>query len=210
MNSHSGLHTRKAYTRLVVAAFCVSIVAGGVVYAASAVEPVPHSDSIGATLSDASITAAVKAKYLGDERLKRADISVTTTNGVVTLTGNAPSMDARAAAEETARSVNGVKSVDNQIEAPSIADKMGAKTKHAAKTTERAVSDSWITTKVKSRLLADSLTKGFAIGVKTVNGVVMLSGSVDTQNAADRAATLAREITGVKSVDASGIVVKAG
>lgn len=210
MNTNSPLNTGKSHVVLAIASLIISLAAWGVVHAADVAEPIPHSDSIGAVIGDTTITAVVKAKYLGDERLKGSEVSVTTTNGVVTLKGTAPSSDVKAAAEEIARSADGVKSVDNQIEAPSLAGKAGAKAMHAARATHQAVSDSWITAKVKSRLLADSLAGGFEISVKTVHGVVALTGNVDTRNAADRAAALAREITGVKSVDASGIIVKSG
>ena len=169
-----------------------------------------HSATAGAAISDTAITAKVKAKYMNDTRLKHSDISVTTANGVVTLTGSAPSAKAKNAAADLASHVKGVKSVDNDIEmaaveAPSTEDKIEAKTKHAANKTERVASDSWITTKVKSALLADSVTKGFEIGVKTTHHVVALSGTVDTQASADHAADVARQIKHVKSVDTSAL-----
>ena len=67
------------------------------------------------------------------------------------------------------------------------------------------VDDSWITTKVKSELLADSMTKGLDINVKTSNGVVALSGTVSNDDAADHVKDIARKVKGVKSVDASGL-----
>jgi len=52
--------------------------------------PTPHSDSVGAAVSDTAITAKVKSSFVGDDRLKGSHIKVVTTNGVVTLTGSAP------------------------------------------------------------------------------------------------------------------------
>ncbi|MBL6752057.1 MAG: BON domain-containing protein [Nevskia sp.] len=169
-------------------------------------QPQPHSDSLGAAVSDTAITAKIKAKYLDDTRLKNADISVTTTNGVVTLGGSAPGAEAKSAAESLAQSVDGVKSVDNQVSTPSVADTVAHKSDHAAKKAKRAVSDTWITTKVKSSLLADSATKGLEISVTTRNGVVALAGKVDTKDSAEHAETLARSVKGVKSVDTSGLI----
>ena len=170
----------------------------------------PQSASVGAAISDTAITAKVKAKYMNDSRLKHSDISVTTVNGVVTLTGSAASAKAKKTAAQLARNVEGVKSVDNDIEmaaveAPSSEDKVEAKTKHAANKTERVVKDSWITTKVKSALLADDVTKGFEISVKTYHHVVSLTGTVDTTASADHAADLAKQVKGVKSVDTSAL-----
>jgi len=75
-------------------------------------EPPPHSDSVGAVISDTAITEEVKARYRGDERLKTSQISVTTTNGVVTLTGMVGNAESKSAAVELAQGVEGVKSVD--------------------------------------------------------------------------------------------------
>jgi hyperosmotically inducible periplasmic protein len=73
------------------------------------------------------------------------------------------------------------------------------------------VNDTWITTKVKADLMATSDVPGTEIDVDTVNGAVSLSGSVDSKAKADKAVAVAKKIKGVKSVDASGLVVsKAG
>lgn len=66
------------------------------------------------------------------------------------------------------------------------------------------VSDTWITTKVKTELLASSEVSGTDIKVETVNGTVKLSGMA-TKAQADKAASIARNIDGVKSVDTSGL-----
>jgi hyperosmotically inducible periplasmic protein len=165
----------------------------------------PHSNSVGAAITDTSITAQVKAKLLGDSRLGKSQISVTTTNGVVTLSGTASSADASKAAESAAQAVDGVKSVDNQIQSPSAADTAASKVDHAAKSTGKAVSDTWITTKVKSQLLTDSAAKQADVSVKTSNGVVALSGTAPSQDVVDHIKDLAQQVHGVKSVDVSGI-----
>ncbi|WP_293775843.1 BON domain-containing protein [uncultured Oxalicibacterium sp.] len=62
------------------------------------------------------------------------------------------------------------------------------------------VDDAMITTKVKTALLADSDIKGLEINVDTSKGVVSLNGAVQNQAQVDRAAKLAGEVDGVKSV----------
>ncbi|HZR37844.1 MAG TPA: BON domain-containing protein [Nevskia sp.] len=178
---------------------------GGVVFAAAGDETTPHSDGLGAAISDTAITAKVKARFLQERRLGKSDISVTTTNGVVTLTGTAPDEDTAGAARDLAAAVDGVKSVDDQIGTPSLADSVAAKTDKAAARTHRFASDSWITTKVKSDLLADNMTKGLDISVRTSNGVVALSGNVGNSDAADHVKGIVSKIRGVKSVDTSGL-----
>ena len=62
------------------------------------------------------------------------------------------------------------------------------------------VDDSVITTKVKALLAEDNFLKSFQISVETEKGTVQLSGSVDSQNAVDKAGEIARSVKGVKSV----------
>jgi hyperosmotically inducible protein len=63
------------------------------------------------------------------------------------------------------------------------------------------VKDSVITTKVKSRLAAEHIKSLGRIHVDTdENGVVWLRGTARSQEAADRAVSVARETEGVKDV----------
>ncbi len=204
------MNNRNLFRTSLIAAGLSACLGGAVAISAAAYadDAQPHSDSIGAAITDTAVTAKVKARLLDDSRLKNAKISVTTTNGAVTLSGSAPTADAASAAKELASAVDGVKSVDDQIATPSLADTVAAKTDKAVKKTGKYASDSWITTKVKSDLLADSVTKGLDISVKTSNGVVALSGMVGSQDAIDHAEDLAKKVKGVKSVDGSGL--KAG
>ena len=68
-------------------------------------------------------------------------------------------------------------------------------------------SDTWITTKVKADLLASPGVSGTSINVETVNGVVSLSGKVDSKTHADEAVAIAKKVKGVKSVNASALTV---
>ncbi len=66
--------------------------------------------------------------------------------------------------------------------------------------TGEVVSDSWITTKVKSDLAVEKDVSAMNISVKTVDGVVTLSGKASSQAEADKAVRVAGQINGVKSV----------
>ena len=72
---------------------------------------------------------------------------------------------------------------------------------------ERVVSDSWITTKVKSEILANSVSKAFKVSVKTKNGAVSLTGKLPSQDAIDLVKMTAEKVKGVKSVDVSGLEI---
>jgi hyperosmotically inducible periplasmic protein len=89
-----------------------------------------------------------------------------------------------------------------------VADQAIAGTSMAAERTGQAASDTWITTKVKSELLADSVAKGFDVSVKTTNGVVALEGTLKDQYAIDHVTQIAAGVERVVSVDASGLTVE--
>lgn len=72
---------------------------------------------------------------------------------------------------------------------------------------DQPVSDTWITTKVKADLLATEDVSGLDIKVDTVNGVVTLSGRVDSQAQITKAVSVARAIKGVSKVDSTGLKV---
>ena len=79
---------------------------------------------------------------------------------------------------------------------------------HAAGDSDQRVDDTWITTKVKSSLLAESDVSGLDINVDTLNGVVTLRGQVDSQAQIDTATRIARDIEGVTDVQTSGLTVR--
>lgn len=176
----------------------LGVAMSGIVFA-DELTPEAHSKSLGAAIDDTVITAKVKANLMHTNGLRHSDIDVTTTNGVVTLEGSATSKEAKSLAESATKSVEGVKSVDNNLKTPTSSKRSDE--------SKRIVSDSWITTKVKSQILADSLSKGFDVNVETMHGVVVLTGSLASQEAINHVKNIAEEVRGVKSVDATGLSV---
>ena len=72
--------------------------------------------------------------------------------------------------------------------------------------TGESMEDSAITAKIKAEILSDPLLKVSQINVSTTNGVVKLSGKVDSQQSIDRAMEIARSVKDVKSVE-NGLVL---
>ncbi len=70
----------------------------------------------------------------------------------------------------------------------------------AGEKTGTYVDDSWITTKVKSDLLAAKDVSSTHISVTTTNGVVTLTGTAATTQESNKAAEIARDVAGVKDV----------
>ena len=69
------------------------------------------------------------------------------------------------------------------------------------------VDDSWITTKVKSKLAAAKGVKASDISVSTTDGAVTLTGTATSKAEKTHAVHIAKGVKGVKKVDASGLTV---
>jgi len=72
--------------------------------------------SAGEAVDDTAITAKVKAALAGDARTKAHQVNVETRDGRVQLSGFVDNSEAKSTAEELARNVDSVKSVDNEID----------------------------------------------------------------------------------------------
>jgi osmotically-inducible protein OsmY len=70
----------------------------------------------------------------------------------------------------------------------------------AAEKAGMAIDDAVITTKVKAEILEHQKLKVFDIHVDTQNGIVQLSGFVDSPATAERAIKAARSVSGVREV----------
>lgn len=66
--------------------------------------------------SDSRIAAEVKAKLTADRFSNLMNIEINCTNGVVTLAGEVPNEETRREAEREARSVDGVRDVNNNLQ----------------------------------------------------------------------------------------------
>ena len=105
-------------------------------------------------------------------------------------------------AEEAGRKIDQTaKQMGNQLEVTK--ESMDKKADRAGDYLE----DAAITARIKTEILAESVLKVFQIDVTTTNGVVTLSGTVDSQLSLDRASEVARNNQGVASVK-NNLVVK--
>lgn len=147
-------------------------------------------NKVGNFMDDSTITAKVKAALVDHESIKSTDISVKTDQKVVTLSGF---VESQAQAEEAVKVAKGVEGVT------SVSDKL-----HVSDSKETSVKgyagDTAITSEVKAKLLADDIVPSRKVKVETTDGVVQLSGTVDSQAQSDRAESIAKAIDGVKSV----------
>jgi hyperosmotically inducible protein len=140
----------------------------------------------GAT-NDSWLTSKTKIALFADDRIKGRDVRVETQNGEVFLRGKVDSEEAKTAADQVAKNVEGVKSVKNdlQVVAPT-----------ARKTVQ--ANDKQITKAVETRLGKDPQLK--KIDVRTDAGVVVLSGEVPNISESAKASEMAHRVDGVKAV----------
>lgn len=89
------------------------------------------------------------------------------------------------------------------------ADKTGDKVESAAEKTGEFLSDSALTAKVKTALIAEDDLKSMRINVDSKHGVVTLTGELPTAAMVTQAETATKGVKGVKEVH-NNLTVKAG
>ena len=147
-------------------------------------------NKVGNFMDDSTITAKVKAALVDHESIKSTDISVKTDQKVVTLSGFVESQAQAEEAVKVAKGVEGVTSVSDKLH---VRDSKDTSVKGYA-------GDTATTSEVKAKLLADDIVPSRKVKVETTDGVVQLSGTVESQAQSDRAESIAKAIDGVKSV----------
>ncbi|QIQ20274.1 division/outer membrane stress-associated lipid-binding lipoprotein [Zophobihabitans entericus] len=144
--------------------------------------------TVGTQVDDTTLDSRVGIKLKDHEsEFQNARIVATSYNGSVLLTGQAADETQIQRAADLTSETDGVVQVYNQIR---LGEKIGAGT---------LTNDAWITTKVKTQLVANSETKARNIKVVTENSEVFLMGIV-TRDEARTAAEVASKVAGVKLV----------
>lgn len=149
----------------------------------------PTERTAGAVVEDQSIKTKVlvNLKKLEPE-LKKANIDAISHNGVVLLVGQVGSESLKARATQiTSDSSSKIKRIHNELE-------VAGKTSLLSRS-----NDSWIATKVRTLMLANSSVPSGQIRVVTENGIVYLMGIL-SQADGDLATDLARNVSGVTRV----------
>ncbi|WP_455234409.1 BON domain-containing protein [Thiogranum longum] len=167
---------------------CVPVVLVG---GAAATASVVHDRrTTGSIVEDEAIEIRIKTALRQDEEIaEQTHINVTSYNGIVLLSGEAPSQSLSTRAGAIARNDKQARRVHNELK---IAAPSSAMTRS---------SDAWITTKVKSSLVGLDI-KGFdpsRIKVVTENGTVYLMGMVYHREA-DAAVAQTQQVKGVQRI----------
>lgn len=142
-------------------------------------------------ISDSLITTKITAKFAKDGILNPLNISVTTDNGTVILSGNVKSQEGFMKIIDIVNNTNGVKKIEtNNL---------------IIKNVNTNLLDAYITAKVetailKAKVLDDSSIPLVGINTSTNNGVVVLDGKVKSLGSATILIKRIANIKGVKKV----------
>ena len=145
---------------------------------------------VGNFMDDSAITAKVKAALVDHKDIKSTDISVKTDKKIVTLSGFVESQAQAELAVTAAKGVEGVSSVSDKLHVRAGADN----------SVSGYAGDTATTSEIKAKLLADDIVPSRKVKVETTEGVVQLSGTVESNAQSERAESIAKAVDGVKSV----------
>jgi len=151
--------------------------------------PVLSDKTAGQIIDDSTIQAEIKAKLVTNDFFGGLNINIETRKGVVQLGGFIDDAATSTKAVSVAESVEGVVDVDNQLHVKEGKASLG-----------QMVDDRVISTTVKGKLAGADLGTGYKVNVDTYNGVVLLTGFVDTAEAKSKAGDLAESTDNVKKV----------
>jgi len=142
---------------------------------------------VGQQLDDKTIATTIDGRLMAEKDMPSRWVSVEVINTVVTMTGFLPTAEHVDRAVYICQTTKGVTQVRNELEVgtPSMGSLM---------------SDSWVTTQVKTRLLGDKSVNGSSFHVETVNGRVYLQGVAISEEEVRSAIEITRTTRGVAAV----------
>ncbi len=143
----------------------------------------------GGMWDDSAITSKIKSELLNDPLTTAFQIDVDTLEGNVFLTGVVETKEESKRAVEIARNVSGVKKITNNLQIGKI-------------TFKQSVDDTFTGSRIKAKLILEPGIRSLNIDVDVHNGVVTLTGIVDTSDQRKRAIEITRRTSGtVRVVD---------
>jgi len=166
---------------------CTTILVGTT--GADGIQEDPTERTTGAVVEDQSIETKIIVNLKSIEpAFRQTNIDIVSHNGVVLLIGQVPSEELKSRATQISSEASGkIKRIHNELE---VSESSGFLTRS---------NDTWIATKVRTLMLANSDVPSGQVRVITVNGAVYLMGMID-QSQGDNAANLARNVSGVTRV----------
>lgn len=152
-------------------------------------------------LEDVTLGAVIRSRLLWSRVTHEAPIEVESREGVVTLRGKVASPEAKELAGVLAGSTEGVYLVNNLVSMDTAAMARARETPVDAPKGPQP-GDSWIIDKIQTSYRFSRNLDGLNIKVMSQDGLVRLSGEVVSAEQKSIASEMARQIIGVRGVDA--------
>lgn len=173
-------------TAVIVLSGCVEALVAGAVIAT--IDVIHDRRTVGEYIDDSAIEITARNILVSRPEIQRAThVKPTSWNGILLLTGEIDSQNIKQELMERFANIQGVRQV---VDETTITNKTGFGTR---------TNDTWITSKVKSRLLLKTGLDANRVKVTTTRGSVYLMGIV-TRDEADTATELSRSVRGVERV----------
>jgi osmotically-inducible protein OsmY len=173
----------------------------------NATQPTPPMDQRidqgHSAVKDAWLHGKLESALLFNEQLNSFDIDTDVRNGVAYLQGAVESDIDRNLAGEIAESIDGISGVNNELVVDKAKASMASRSEESAQrqTFKQSVLNATLTARIKSQLLMNGNTTGTDINVDSKDGIVTLSGSVETNEEKELAVRIASNTGGTQSVN---------
>lgn len=158
--------------------------------AAEAPDTTKSKSTIGEKIDDTVITTQVKMALMKDSSTSTLGADVSTSNGVVLIQGTVLNNIERDMTTKVAASVQGVKSVQNEMKV----------TNEQTSTVAERLEDSAITTKVKMALTLHASTVALKTSITTTDLIVTVSGKAKNKAEIELVTKIIEDVKGVKKV----------
>lgn len=164
---------------------CLGLAAGA---GASAGVAAAQEGGIKGATTDAAIRISIADAWIQKSTDMYAKLSATVKEGRVLVTGSVPTADMRVDAIRLVWQIKGVKQVINEVKVDQGTGAAGY------------VTDSWITSNIKTHLLLDKYIQSINYTIETVDATVYVMGVAQDQKELDRVVNYARNTRYVKNV----------
>ena len=173
-----------AFTSIILLSSCAKIIS---VTTSEPIQISTNKRTLGTKINDQQLETIARVNLNNtSKQLEDAHINIDSFNGIVLLTGQVPNAQLLTLAGDTVSKINSVRQVHNELTT-------GTPTDFQARS-----ADSWITTKIKTKLVASSI-QSRRILIVTEAKTVFLMGLVSRYEA-DRITDIAKNTDGVKQV----------
>lgn len=167
---------------------CIPAVVGG---AAAGGKVLAGDKTVGEAVSDGTVWTKIRAGFISHNIDSLVgSVNVTVSEGRVLLTGRVKDNETMLKVIRVCWEQDGVKEVINELKVE----------EQSGKNLSGYTKDSWITARIKSKILVTKNVKSVNYTVETIDGIVYLMGIARTQDELDTVTDIAATVSGVERV----------